>query len=204
MTTPASATSGSSASSAVAHGDDPGQDRLPDQADRGTRCAGAGRRARAARGCRRARSRSARGRARARAAHRRRAASRRPASTTAVPRPKPPISAMRRAYPRRSPKLPRAAIASTPAAMSMRMNVAVAGPKSRRAITSSGNESTNTLIAKASSANAERGGWSVTEERRAGGRARRPPPCARPPRAAARHRPGRRPRAPVGARPTRG
>ena len=39
----------------------------------------------------------------------------------------------------------------------MRTSVAVAGPKSRRAITSSGNESTKTLIAKASSANAERG-----------------------------------------------
>ncbi len=38
------------------------------------------------------------------------------------------------------------------------MNVAAAGPKSRKATTSSGNESTKTVIANASSANAERGG----------------------------------------------
>ena len=39
----------------------------------------------------------------------------------------------------------------------MRTSVAVAGPKSRSAITISGNETTNTLIANASSASAERG-----------------------------------------------
>ena len=105
----------------------------------------------------------------------------------------PPISAMRHASPRSSPKRPRAASARTPAATVMRTSVAVAGPKSRSAITSSGNESTKTLIANASSANAERGGGSVTEERRAAGRARTRPRCARRLRAAWPRRPAPRP-----------